>query len=178
MKKLGLAAALLFMTTSAHASIGILGGASFHNVSTDPSVSFNSHAGLLAGLAFSSELPLINLEVDALYDNRSLSVLGTSFSSPAIQIPVLARFSVIPLILDFGIGPYASFNVGTNDLGYKSPDIGIVGSVRLIVPTPGIHLVVDGRYNFGIANLSQVALTSVHTREVQILAGIDIPFMN
>ncbi len=178
MKKLGLLVALFAMSQSAHAGIGLLGGASFHNVSTSPSVNFNTKAGLLAGLAFSSNLPFVNLEVDALYNHRTLSTAGVSVSSPAIHVPVLARFSVIPMILDLGVGPYASFNVGSNDLGYKSPDFGAVGSLRVMLPTPGIHLVLDGRYVYGLTNLSQVGGFDAKTREVQIMAGIDVPFMD
>jgi hypothetical protein len=179
--KLGLLLSLLTLSTTAHAGVGLLGGLSFHNISTDNGTSTlqitrDSKAGFVGGLAFSSNFLLLNLEIDALYDYRTLTALGVSASSPAIQVPALFRFSVIPAILDFGIGPYASFNVGSNDLGYNSPDFGAVGSLRVMIPTPGIHLVLDGRYNFGFTNLSQVPGFTAHTREFQIMAGIDVPF--
>ncbi|MBC7396657.1 MAG: hypothetical protein H7333_04365 [Bdellovibrionales bacterium] len=170
------------MSTSAQAGVGILGGLSFHNVANGNNtgtINFNngsSKLGIVGGLAFSTNFLLLNVEVDALYDHRTLNFTGGSFSSPAINVPLLARFSVIPTILDFGIGPYASFNVGTNELLYTSPDFGGVGSLRVMIPTPGIHLVIDGRYLFGLTDLYPVG--SVHTREFQILAGIDVPFMS
>jgi hypothetical protein len=182
-KNLLLVFGLLIMSQSAHAGVGLLGGVSFHNVSTDngaasPSIDKSAKLGGVGGFAFSSNFLLLNLEIDALYDNRTLNFANNAFnvSSPAIQVPVLARFSILPSILDIGVGPYASFNIGSNDLGYASPDIGGVGSVRVTLPFPGIHFVLDGRYNFGFTNLSQIPLVTAHTREVQILAGIDIPF--
>ena len=181
MKILGLLAAL-FITTSAHAGVGLLGGLSFHNVSsgngTQPlnRTNANSKLGGIGGLAFSTNFILLNVEVDALYDNRVLNFGGISVNSPAINVPVMARFSILPMILDLGVGPYASFNVGSNDLGYKSPDFGGVGSLRVMLPTPGIHIVLDGRYLFGLTDLYPIG--SIHTREFQILAGIDVPFMN
>ena len=181
MKILGLLAAL-FVTTSAHAGVGLLGGLSFHNISsgngTQPlnRTNTSSKLGGVGGLAFSSNFLLLNVEIDALYDNRVLNFGSLNASSPAINVPVLARFSVIPLILDLGVGPYASFNVGSNDLGYTSPDFGAIGSLRVTLPTPGIHLVLDGRYLFGLTDL--IAPFNLHTREFQVLAGIDVPFMN
>lgn len=186
MKKLSLIAALVLISVSqsAQAGVGLLGGASFHSISFDnggstQTYNTSSHVGFIGGLAFSSNFMLLNLEIDALYDNRTLNLpFGTSASSPAIQVPVMARFGIIPAILDIGVGPYASFNVGNNNLVYKSPDFGAVGSVRLMLPTPGIHLVLDGRYNFGFTNLANSSIVTNHTREFQLMAGIDLPFGN
>ena len=180
-KQLVLLLSLLVMSQTAHAGVGILGGVSFHSISfddggTNQNINRDSKVGFLGGLAFSSNFMFANMEVDALYDNRTLNVAGTSFSSPAIQVPVLVRISLLPEILDFGIGPYGSFNVGSNDLGYNSPDFGAVGSVRLMIPTPGIHLVLDGRYNWGFTNLAQTNLITIHTRELQVMLGFDVPF--
>jgi hypothetical protein len=174
--------ALAFTSVPAHAGIGLLGGVSFHNVSTSdststPSPTADSKLGFVGGLAFSTNFVIANGEIDVLYNHRTLNFAGTSASSPAIEIPVLARFSFIPAVLDFGIGPYGAFNIGTNQLGYSSPDFGAVGSLRVTVPIPGFHLVIDGRYNYGFTDLANAPLIDVHTREWKVLAGFDIPFM-
>ena len=170
---------LLSTLPSAHAGVGLLAGAGFHSVSTDDNgtnqnSNRDSKLGFIGGLSFSSNFMLLNAEIDALYDKRTLNVAGFSASSPAIQVPLLVRFSLLPAILDAGVGPYASFNVGSNDLGYQSPDFGAVGSLRITVPAP-IRIVLDGRYNWGFKDLSKTPLLSLHTREWQIMAGIDIP---
>lgn len=180
MKKILVLALCLIGAQSAQAGFGLLAGVSFHDVSTDntaptPHVEGSSKLGFIGGFAFSSNTPLLNLEVDALYDNRTQNILGSGVSSPAIHVPVLIRFSLIPSVLDLGVGPYGSFNVGSNDLGYDSPDFGAAGSVRVTIPTPGVHLVVDGRYNWGFSNLSQIPGLTLHTREFQVMAGIDVP---
>ena len=68
-------------------------------------------------------------------------------------------------------------NVGNNALNYDSPDWGAVGSVRVTIPT-AIRFIIDGRYNWGFSNLSRVSPVEAHTREFQLLAGIDLPFYN
>jgi hypothetical protein len=179
MKNVLLIALALVLSTTAQAGVGILGGASFHSVSDDntgTSQNYNRDRklGFIGGLAFSSNFMLANVELDVLYDHRTLNIGGFNASSPAINVPLMARISLVPAILDLGVGPYASFNVGSNSLGYDSPDFGAVGSVRVAIPLP-IRLVLDARYNWGFSNLTSIPGLSLHTREFQLMAGIDVP---
>ncbi len=184
MNKIIIVLLALIASTSARADVGLLGGLSFYNYSSSPSVDSSSSAGLLLGLSYTSSLAAgPGLEIDALYDQRKYSSSNVTVTLPAIQIPVLVRMNLIPEVFDYGIGAYYAFGVGDvstsagtsssySAAGVSSSDFGLIGSLQVTIPIPGItKLIADGRYLFGLSNSSSTAGVTAHTREMELFLG-------
>lgn len=141
--------------------------------------------------------PFLTLEAGGLFAPRKssidFSILDASLPSAtksynAIQIPALLRVTAIPL-LSFGAGMYYSVGMGSvtsevtgsapstqtfAEARLKSSDYGLVGSVAFRLPlAPMFGFVVDGRFNYGLANLATDAGVSLKAREAQVLAGLN-----
>jgi hypothetical protein len=104
-------------------------------------------------------------------------------------VPILA---VVPIAMG-GIAPYLfagpsfAFKIGCNvevdddsedcgdDDGLKSTDIGATVGGGLEFPMGPGALLVEGRYNFGLSNISDTEGTDAKTRTAAILAGYSIP---
>lgn len=190
LNRIAVITAVLFGSTSAHAGWGILAGLNFANISTDPDSSLSTKGAFMGGLAFEGHVaPGFDLELDALYLNskytQPIAGIDTTTTLKAIQVPIMLRFNLIPF-LNLGFGGYASFGLGhlTTEAGgvsiehdydgtLKKVDLGLIGSARLSIPVGLAHLVVDGRYNFGLTNLADSStVNSIKTRSFQALAGV------
>ena len=186
--------ASLFFCTSSHAlEFGLLGGINSNtpNVSNNNSgVSVTSASGYGLGAFFSLGLVSdFSIEIDGIFEHRSYTSgsPGTTYSLSDFQVPVFLRYSLAPL-LNIGLGPYWSSGLGdvgvsTSLLGNLSQtyasaglsqsDFGMATSLQLRVPiTPFNHLIVDGRYHYGISNLATTAGSTLQTRELSLLAGL------
>jgi hypothetical protein len=155
---------------------------------SDSTDSYGSKIGYGGGILFDHGLaPWTSLEIGALYVGRKAddTTTGIVASSHAIQVPVLIRWWMVPMFSIAGGGYYArgignidntdgsgaSSTVSYADDGYKMNDYGLTGSVALRLPlSTSMRLYVDGRYNYGLANISSVSDT-VKNRDIQVLVG-------
>jgi hypothetical protein len=113
-----------------------------------------------------------------------------------IEIPVLL---VLPLTVGTGISPYIfggpsfAFEVGCKlevdggefdgsvdcdedgeDSGRKSLDLGATAGLGLTFPMGPGALLIEGRYNFGLSNISDIDNVDIKSRTAAILAGYQI----
>jgi hypothetical protein len=132
-----------------------------------------------------------SLEIGGLYINRQVddTTLGTITSTHAIQVPVLLRWWLHPMFSIAGGAYYARGigNVSNEDSsgnvqstssfaasGLLANDFGLTGSVALRLPiTMSMRLLIDGRYNYGLSNVSTNSSGSetIKNRDEQILIG-------
>lgn len=128
-----------------------------------------------------------SFEIGALYVNRETNdtTLGVTTSAHAIEVPVLLRWWLHPMFSIAAGGYYAQGigNVTTSgnetssqsysDAGYKTNDLGLTGSVAFRLPiTTSMRFLVDGRYNYGLTNVSSDSDTTIKNRDVQLLLGL------
>ncbi|WP_407484223.1 porin family protein [Elizabethkingia meningoseptica] len=96
-----------------------------------------------------------------------------------IEIPVLAKYSFGPLYVN--AGPSIGFLAGKSDkvkAAYgktRSVDFGIQMGAGLAIPAGPGKLIIDGRYNLGLNNISNENGQSVKNRGVAITLGYAIP---
>ncbi|MCL1675144.1 porin family protein [Elizabethkingia meningoseptica] len=96
-----------------------------------------------------------------------------------IEIPVLAKYSFGPLYVN--AGPSIGFLTGKSDkvkAAYgktHSVDFGIQMGAGLAIPAGPGKLIIDGRYNLGLNNISNEKGQSVKNRGVAITLGYAIP---
>lgn len=183
------------------AALGLF-DSSLPKISQDSSsVSYSARTGGGGGLgAAFNLLPELDLEIDALYAPYSFTAtIGTPGSGVtvdarwyAIQIPVLARYWLLPF-LSIGAGPYAAFAVTdntatvtvlnnpptetTSELNSAAKrDFGVAGALSLRLPLSGssVSFVLDGRYLVGLKNLTDQAGAQAKFHHIQGLAGISL----
>ncbi len=192
----------LFSQSSQAIELTVLGGLSRSTPDVTPVTltykARNSYAGgALLGLRYKR---FFGIETGAIYANNKfgsdlanvdgVSVSGdTSFNS--IQIPLLLRFTVLPLI-SFGVGGYYSMGIGQvsetlsvggapaatatstyADAGLKTSDYGFLGDVRIRLPLiPTFGFILDFRYLYGFGNLSADAAAKIYLTDMQAFAGL------
>ncbi len=180
---------LLAPSTQAHAfGLSVVGSFNATSVSTNPANS-NLSGGTGFGygaLAQYNLIPTFDLEVGALSTPVAFSqkVPGSSdieTSSHYLQIPVMVRFTLLPII-SAGAGLYYAFPVsktktvgptGTTEADAKS-DFGGTLSIALRFPLlPTLGITVDGRYYFGWKDVSSTAGVSAKNQSTQILTGLN-----
>lgn len=98
-----------------------------------------------------------------------------------VQIPVLYRLW-LGEVLTLGVGGYYARGIGSAtaggvsesfaSAGYTVDDFGLMGAVGLNIPLPSFSLMVEGRYGFGVYNVSAIQGTSATFNDFEILAGI------
>ncbi len=198
MKKQSMLFLLIFSLTSTIANAGtwgVLGGLNIDTPAikdTTGALSYTSKASSGMGFGISHEsnfLGVVGLEIDALYiqNKFDINIVGVStntYIQNALQIPVIARFYLLP-IFDIGVGAYYEIGMpGVNvngvdhtygDENMKNRDYGLVGSLRMRFHiAPRLRLVIDGRYNYGLNELTADTSTnvSIKNRNIQALAGV------
>jgi hypothetical protein len=195
--------ALALSATSAQAfELSLVGGADL----SKPSIQLNGvntggvsfkpsfGGGLLMGFESSA---ITEIQLGALYMNRDYKypvASGTGEDSYArYEVPLLLRFTGLP-ILSVGAGVYYAVPVGTytytqTPLGGTSSsttsnasdafknDFGAIGSVALKIPfNPWTSLLIDGRYEYGLFNITKTAGETFKTRDIEALAGFALGF--
>jgi hypothetical protein len=195
MKKfLPLVLASVMMAGSAQAAhVNVLGGLTTQSPSSDVP-GLGSGAGFTFGATIDFDLnPLFEVETGLMSVGEKFSQttagIETDMSTRAVEIPLLIRFSALPLI-DFGGGFYfqkfngtystssPTFQDGSVDWNsnYKQTDFGTKISARLRIPVaPLMHFLVDANYKFGLVDLDKGA-TSLKSRELGVLAGLAFGF--
>ncbi len=184
-KKIILAAALAATASFAQLSFGVHAGGDINNVWGDDSDNSEAGIGFNFGGAVKFSLPLLPLTVEAnvLADMRNYemdySITDYSVTQWNIDIPVLARFSFLP-ILFVEAGPMFSFNISQ----YAEDSAGDeIKAFEDLLPTNSFEfdlvfgigtgiipfIDVDFRVNMGLTNIYQdVTVPLVGTSEVKI----------
>lgn len=183
--------AAFFSLPASAAEIAPVGALTFSNVSvSDPaagySVTTSTKSGIGGGVLLNFHLlPETSLEIGGLYIKKKLDLTTTASGVTAtaseegyyFQVPVLARFW-LSRELSVGAGGFwergmtGSFNTGVRN------DYGAVASVALRLPlgSSGVHFLADGRYYYGLKNVSGVSQYNLKYRDIQALVGLAIPF--
>jgi hypothetical protein len=167
----------LFMGASASyaATISLVGTGDISNPSNSGSSdSYGNKVGFGGGALMDFRLmERTAFEVGGLYITRKLddTTTGDVTQTHAIQVPVLLRFYLHPMIsIGFG-GYWAHASSDATSQGYKSSDYGLVGGAAVRFPlTQAMRLLVDVRYNDGLANVSTGDAT-IKNRDIQALVG-------
>lgn len=96
-----------------------------------------------------------------------------------IEIPVLAKYSFGPVYVN--AGPSIGFLVGKSDkikAAYgktKTLDFGLQMGAGVAIPAGPGKLIVDGRYNLGLSNISDEKGVNVKNRGFAVSLGYAIP---
>lgn len=141
-------------------SFGVKGGANFSNVKSD----FDSdnvtslHVGAFVELNL---VPSFSIQPELLYSSQGAKVEGfDDIKTDYINIPVMARFYVLPKVVSIDAGPQFGFLVNDNysDIGadYKAKnfDFAVAGGVTVNLIQ---GLFVSGRYVVGLTDTSEDA---------------------
>jgi len=152
----------------------------------------------VGGIYFSLKLGPLAIQPEVLYarlgTKAELEGTGLAYRLDYIQVPVLLKFSVIPLgpvrpvIYAGGYGSYLIAAKGAIiDNGVTSPyvdvddqfekyDYGAVGGVGIEFKLPGISFSIEGRYNYGLRNIhapvSPEDTVAFKNRSLMALVGI------
>lgn len=184
---------LIARTTSAVSLTPVIGYV-MPSASVSPTVGFkvasHSYSLCYGGLLDFKMFRTLFLETGGLYAVRGFKQLGET--SPlevtfnAIEIPLLLRYFFMPTV-SVGMGAYFSHGLGTyslkTDAGtasadysfttYGADDYGLVASLALRFKlVPLTSLIVDGRYLYGLQNISHDPSVSTSLRDLQVLTGI------
>lgn len=166
------------MSAQAQLKFGIKAGANFSKLtSTDPADQFENLTAWHGGLMAEIKMPIIGIEVDALYTQN-----GTKFDTGGaiedlkntyIAIPVVAKFYILK-VLNIHAGPQFSFLTSSKlgDLDFKdqleSSDLHIVfGAGVEVGPLHG-----SLRYNLGVKDISLDSVSDIKNNTVMISVGI------
>lgn len=163
----------------AHAivSFGVRGGVTLSNQNAHvDTATYESSMGYMAGVGARINAGLVGVLVDALYTLRTVNVDNTPYTFTSIHIPAQLNFGVGPLLLTGGM----YYAMGVNDIDvdgsiltyadahYKSTDYGLVVGVGIKL----LSLSIEGRYNYGLANVSTLASETKKNRSIDLVAGI------
>jgi len=167
---------------------GIHGGLNFNDfdvTSNTVTNAKNNTTGWLAGIHFEGEGPLtLRLEVN-------YSVRGYEYANLVnvkynyLEIPLLVKFSPIPGPIKVFVegGGSASLKLSTTvdtlgssvtyDTNSSTWDFGLLAGAGLgVMVGPNTLLSVEGRYLYGLTNVSDDATVTIHTRGIQALASL------
>ena len=137
---------------------GVKGGANFSNVKGDFDSEniTNFHVGALVELNIT---PSFSLQPEVLYSSQGAKLKGSDdIKSDYINIPVMARFYVIPKLLSIDAGPQFGFLVNDNydNIGpafkSKNYDFAVAGGVTVDIIS---GLFVSGRYVVGLTDTTE-----------------------
>ena len=190
-------------TANAGMAVNVLGGMNYNKNSESPATAgqtTSAKGALSYGASFEfGVVPMFGVEVGVLSVGKSNKIdtgaTGSAVSTiRAIQIPVMLRFTALP-ILDFGIGGYygssakkykisestiAGVPDGSYDVdsaAYESSDFGARASLRAKFPVaPMIGILLDVNYSMGLKDLDKSSATTEKTREFALLAGASFGF--
>jgi len=127
--------------------------------------------------------PFFNLELNALYAPRKYAFAGGGQATfPMLEIPLMLRFTPIPL-LAFGFGGYYAVKIGdvsttgTLPAAYNPPtfgthDYGLVGAAGLQLPFgPMMAFLLEARFLMGLADLDPSLVGVLKVRQWEFVGG-------
>ena len=136
-------------------------------------------------------LPRIAFEIDGIYATRgfqqTINTNTSEISLQGIQIPLLLRYYLAPT-LSLGAGGYGARQWGsyqistpsgltqgsygsTYDAGDYGVTLSLAGSIPLLL---GIDFLIEGRYVYGLKNISHIPNESIYLRDYQLLFGLSL----
>lgn len=136
------------------------------------------------GLALDLGIMPIGINIDALYGQRKVGFgTDTSILFKEVKIPVVAYVDFFPLRFMGGMY-YAqalgkatvevsngSFTSDYENLDLKKVDYGAVGGLGILIPAGLGKMILETRYNHGLANISRTT-GSVKTKSIDFLIGL------
>lgn len=194
--------ALIGVSQASAQTLGFKVGASFanwdmqqNNVSVEGTSTLTSFMG--GGfIRFGAGRIAIQPELNAVTRGfkEDLSGSNSSLKVDYVEVPVLLVLGM-NMGTGMGISPYLAagpsfaFEVkcsvdggdigGTTDCGdngeRKSLDMGLTGAAGIEFPMGPGHLLIEGRYNYGLSNISDDPSVEIKSRTAAILAGYSIP---
>ncbi|MDR2282078.1 MAG: PorT family protein [Sphingobacterium sp.] len=104
------------------------------------------------------------------------------YNTSYLELPVLAKYSIGPLFVNAGpaIGLRLSdSNKAKEAIGKtKSIDFGVQMGLGAALPVGPGKVIVDGRYNLGLTNVSDVSNRNIKNRGILVSLGYAIPLGN
>lgn len=161
------------------AGVSIKGGLSWSSLAMAPAdlvpVSFGNLQFYTGGLSFGIGLGFVAIQPEILYVRMGGAyevdeANSLEFRHDYVQVPLLLKFNVIPagpvrpFICVGGYGSYLIKSKGVLEIDgvveeedlsedYLRYDYGVVGGAGLTFKLPGLALSIEGRYNYGLANI-------------------------
>ena len=196
---LGLAAltVVALLPQNLAAGVGIKGGLSLSKFHMEPADTFpfplENLTAPVGGIYFNLGLGPLSFQPEILYARMGMK--GTfegatiEYRLDYIQVPVLLKIRVIPvgpvrpIVYAGGYGSYLLNAKGVMTSGgvsdsadldemFQKYDYGIVGGAGVEFKLPGVMLSVEGRYNFGLANIATGEGAEGKNRSMMALVGI------
>jgi hypothetical protein len=189
-----------FTPRPAEAGVGIKGGVSWSSLalaSTDPiPFSLGTLQYYTGGLFFDIGLGFVSIQPEILYVRMGGlyevdEANSLEFRHQYIQVPLLLRFNVIPagpirpFVCAGGYGAYLLKSEGVMEVDgetttevitedYQRYDYGVVGGAGILFKLGIVGISVEGRYNYGLANLFKDPAVgdSMKNRSAMALIGI------
>lgn len=106
------------------------------------------------------------------------SFVNQNFNFNYIEVPVLAKYSFGPVYVN--AGPSVGFLMGKNNAvkavygKTKTVDFGVQMGAGVAIPVGPGNLIIDGRYNLGLSNISDVKGTEIKNRGFAVSLGYAI----
>ena len=189
-----------FIPGPLEAGVGLKGGVTWSSLalaSPDPiPFSFGNLQYYAGGLFFDLGLGFVSIQPEILYVRMGGlyevdEANSLEFRHQYIQVPLLLRFNVVPagpirpFVCAGGYGAYLIKSEGVLEVDgettkeditedYQRYDYGVVGGAGILFKLGVVGLSVEGRYNYGLANLFKDPLEgeSMKNRSVMALVGI------
>jgi hypothetical protein len=182
------------------AGVGIKGGyslAKFSVVPADTEMAWQYLPSWVAGVYFEFNLGFVSVQPEVLYTRMGAKyayepeAFRIEYRYDYVQVPVLLKFNIMPagpirpFIYGGGYGAYLIKAQGFMEAGEESEeadltddfmrvDYGVVGGGGLAFKLPGISLSVEGRYNYGLANIFKDPIEgeAMKNRSIMVLVGV------
>jgi opacity protein-like surface antigen len=176
--------------------IGIHGGVNLNDLKVDKSVSStisaneNSGTGALLGVHFEFGSSQFMIRPELNYSVHKYSFSGVAdVSHKYLEIPVLFKFALLPSPIQpfVEIGPQFGFHLsddttalGTtttlNDSSHTMNVAGVAGAGLRLDLIENLAIEAEGRYVFGLTDLSSNNDVTVKTRGFQVLGGLTVRY--
>ena len=182
------------------AGVGIKGGyslAKFSLVPADTEMEWQYLPSWVAGVYFEFKLGFVSVQPEILYTRMGAKyayepeAFRIEYRYDYVQVPILLKFNIVPagpirpFLYGGGYGAYLIKAEGFMESGGESEeadltdefmrvDYGVVGGGGLAFKLPGISLSVEGRYNYGLANIFKdpVEGETMKNRSIMVLVGV------
>ena len=182
------------------AGVGIKGGYSLAKFSLTPAITeveWQYLPSWVAGVYFDFKLGFVSVQPEILYTRMGAKIedevedFRLEYRLDYVQVPVLLKLNIVPagpirpFLYGGGYGAYLVKAEGFMELGtesdtadiiedYQRYDYGVVGGGGLAFKLPGVSLSVEGRYNYGLANIIKDPIEgeAMKNRSIMVLVGV------
>ncbi len=172
---------------------GIHGGANFTYFDFGTTMLNNAKSnqtGILAGVHFEgfNFADMLSVRIEGNYSEKGYKVGDFNINHNYLEIPVLLKF--MPMAGPVGIfiegGAAASLHLSTSaevqgiSTSYTDNtnwDFSLIGGAGLSFKVNPVIIQLEGRYNYGLSNLTNDAGVDVKSRTVQLIAGVTFLFI-